>query len=262
MNLLFLGTGAADTQIQLYENSKSFRRNSSAIVNDDLLIDPGLHIFHYAEHNDCDRLFDNVKNIVVTHSHYDHFNPQNFRTIYEKTHCTLWADKACIRRLTEAFGNEFADSVKFVEMHPFITYDIGNYKVTSLPSNHATPDMEETTRVLLIEDGTRTLYYGCDSSWIPTKTWNFIKKKSINTLVLELTCGTLAYDDWRLFEHNTIDSLTLMLRMFKKYNCFADDVKYYTSHMAVTLHGTHEELEKILSEYDVTPAYDGMQISI
>lgn len=262
MKLLFLGTGAADTDMHFYEPSKNFRRNSSALVNDDLLIDPGPHIFHYAKEHGCEDLFDNVKNIIVTHSHYDHFNPDNFRRIYEKTNCTLWADKACIRRLAEAFGEEFTGSIKYVETTPCTTYKIGEYDVTPLFANHATPDFPEVTRVYLIEDGNRTLFYGCDSSWIPTKSWNFIKNKPINTLVLELTCGELAPDDWRLFEHNTIDMLELMIRMFKKYDRFADDVKFYTSHMAVTLHKSHAEIEERLSPMGVTPAYDGLQIEV
>ena len=262
MKLLFLGTGAADTDMHFFEPSINFRRNSSALVNNDLLIDPGPHIFHFADVNGRPDLFDNIKNIIVTHSHKDHFNPENFRRIYEKTGCTLWADRACIRRLTEAYGEEFASSINYVETLPLQTYDIGNYKVSSLYSNHATPDQAEVTRVYYITDGERSLYYGCDSSWIPTRSWNFIKEKPINTLVFELTCGDLAPDDWRLFEHNTIDMLELMMRMFKKFDRFADDVKFYTSHMAVTLHKSHAEIADRLAPMGVTPAYDGLEIDV
>lgn len=262
MKLEFLGTGAADTQIALYKTSKDFRRNSSALINDDLLIDPGPHIFHYVDTLGHDGMLGNVNNIVVTHSHYDHFNPDSFKKLHDMTGCTLWSDRACIRRLSEAFGEEYANSINFVETSPFKAYTIGNYSVTFLPSNHATPDADEIQRVLLIDDGSRMLFYGCDCSWIPTKTWNYMKDKPINTMIMELTCGTLAHDDWRLFEHNTIDSLLLMLRMFRKYDLFSDDVKYYTSHMAVTLHGSHDELCSLLEPYNITPSYDGMKIDI
>lgn len=262
MKLLFLGTGAADTDMNLFVDSIDFRRNSSALINDDLLIDPGPHIFQFAEVKGRPDIFDNVKNIIVTHSHKDHFNPENFKKIYEKTGCTLWSDKACIRRLAEAFGEDFANSINYVETSPLKTYDIGKYRVTSLYSNHATPDQAEITRVYYITDGERHLYYGCDSSWIPTRSWNHIKEKPINTVILELTCGDLAPDDWRLFEHNTIDMLELMMRMFKKYDRFADDVKFYTSHMAVTLHKSHSELMARLSPMGVSPAYDGLEIEI
>ncbi len=262
MKLLFLGTGAADTQIHLYEYSKSFRRNSCALVNDDLMIDIGPHALHFAETQGHADMFDNVKNIIITHAHKDHFDPENFKTVYEKTGCTLWGDKACITSLSKAFGEEFTQSIKFVETQPLTSYKIGDYDITCLYSNHATPNPEEVTRMYLVEQGGRILYYGCDSSWIPTRSWNLIKDKPINAFVTELTCGDLAPDDWRLFEHNTIDMLELMMRMFKKYNRFADDVKFYTSHMAVTLHKSHEDIEARLAPMGVTPAYDGLEIEI
>lgn len=262
MKLLFLGTGAADTQIHLYEDTKDFRRNSCALVNDDLLIDIGPHAFHFAETKRDETLFDNVKNIIITHAHYDHFNPENFKKVYERTGCTLWGNKACITSLSEAFGEEFAQSVKFVETTPLASYTVGNYNITALYSNHATPNPYEVTQMYLIEQNGRYLYYGTDSSWIPTRSWNLIKDKPINAFVTELTCGDLAPDDWRLFEHNTIDMLELMMRMFKKYGRFADDVKFYTTHMAVTLHKSHAEIEERLAPMDVTPAYDGLEIEI
>ena len=81
-------------------------------------------------------------------------------------------------------------------------------------------------------------------------------------MVIELTCGDLAPDDWRLFEHNTIDMLELMMRMFKKFDRFAADVKFYTSHMAVTLHKSHDEIVQRLAPMGVVPAYDGLEIQI
>ena len=56
--------------------------------------------------------------------------------------------------------------------------------------------------------------------------------------------------------------LELMLRMFRKYCCFAPDVRYYTSHMARTLHTDHQRLKEKLAPLGVTPAYDGMTITI
>ena len=43
MQLLFLGTGAADWPRDLTENKGEYRRWSSALVDDALLIDPGPH---------------------------------------------------------------------------------------------------------------------------------------------------------------------------------------------------------------------------
>ena len=49
MKLTFLGTGAADWNINSYDAMPFFRRNSSALIDGTLLIDPGPHVFHFAE---------------------------------------------------------------------------------------------------------------------------------------------------------------------------------------------------------------------
>ena len=81
-------------------------------------------------------------------------------------------------------------------------------------------------------------------------------------MVLELTCGETATYDWRIFEHNTPEMLDIMLTMFKKYNLFAPDVKYYVSHLARTLHTDHEGLVEYLKPMGVTPAYDGFSFEV
>ena len=278
MKLTFLGTGAADWDINAYTPGTEFRRFSSALVNDDLLIDPGPHILHFCRTEHRPDLLDHVKNIIVTHSHADHFSPKTVEALCVDRPVTLWGDAACMRKLVAALGSETAGRIHFVEIavRRQAPYSIGGYNVWSLRSNHLTEDNDEITRLYLIEapapaadnndpaapDRTRLLFYGCDSAWLPTETWNVMRDKPVNALVLELTCGEPAPDDWRIFEHNTLDMLKLMLAMFRKYGCFAPDVRYYTSHMARTLHTGHAALVQTLAPLGVTPAYDGLEIEI
>lgn len=264
MKLTFLGTGAADWDIRAYVPGQEFRRYSSALINHDLLIDPGPHIFHFAEHNGTPDMFEGVKHIIVTHTHPDHFCPDTVDRLCTDRDCTLWGDSACLRRLMVALGRERTAHIRFIETRvrrPY-PYFVGPYSVIPLRANHDTGDGEETPRLYLIGDGERLLYYGCDSAWIPTESWNVMKDQPINAMVLECTCGDLAPNDWRIFEHNTPQMLELMLATFRKYRYFAPDVRYYTSHMARTLHTDHETWRARLAPLGVTPAYDGMTVDI
>ena len=262
MKVTFLGTGAADWDINAYVPGQFHRRFSSALINEDLLIDPGPHIFHFCEHNGTPDLLDGVKNIIVTHSHADHFNSNTVERLCIGRECTLWADAACMRKRIRELGEETASKIKFVETRHGRNYVMGDYTVTSLRSNHATEDPDEDTRLYLVEQEGHILYYGCDSAWIPTVSWNIIKNRPVNAMVLELTCGETATYDWRIFEHNTPEMLDIMLTMFRKYNLFAPDVKYYVSHLARTLHTDHEGLVKYLEPRGVTPAYDGFSFEV
>ncbi len=299
MKLTFLGTGAADWDINAFAPGVEFRRFSSALVNDDLLIDPGPHIFHFAQYNGTPEMFRNVRNIIVTHTHSDHFCIDTVEKLCVGTDVTLWGDPACLRKLLKHSGPEKTGKMHIKEFGSPSgdPYSIGGYEIWPLRSNHETEDLEEITRLYLIgqtpehagggenskngESGNNSessnsgengetrkngeallLYYGCDSSWIPTASWNVIKNKPVNAMVLELTCGTAAPNDWRIFEHNTLEMLELMLKTFRKYNYFAPDVRYYVSHMARTLHAGHSELKKELEPLGVTPAYDGLTVTI
>lgn len=264
MQLTFLGTGAADWDINAYVPGQPFRRYSSALVNDDLLIDPGPHIFHFARENERPDMFDRVRNIIVTHTHSDHFCPETVETLCAGRDCTLWGDAACLRQLERALGPVRTGRIRFQETKacPPVPYTIGGYTVWPLRSNHDTGDPEETTRLYLVGDGKRLLYYGCDSAWIPTASWNIIRDQPVNAMVLECTCGELARNDWRIFEHNTLEMLELMLTTFRKYRYFAPDVTFYVSHMARTLHTDHEALQAYLAPLGVTPAFDGMCIEV
>ncbi len=263
MKLTFLGTGAADWDINAYAPGEPFRRFSSALVDRDFLIDPGPHIFHYATEAGEPGLLAGVKNIIVTHSHYDHFSPETVARLCLGRDCTLWANAACRRKLIRALGEEAASGISFVETALGQDYAVGDYKVTPLPAIHVTDDPLETdTRVYLVERAGRILYYGCDSAWMHTAAWNVIKTRPLNAMVLECTCGELARNDWRIFEHNTLEMLDLMLTMFKKYGHFAPDVRYYASHLARTLHGDHPSTAAALAALGVTMAYDGLTIDI
>ena len=262
MKVTFLGTGAADWDINSYSPEQFYRRCSSILINDDLLVDPGPNIFHFCETSGTPHLLNGVKNIIVTHSHWDHFNSAVTARLCVDKDCTLWADPACMRKLIRELGEETAAKINFVETKRNRDYEIGGYKVTSLRGNHATEDPDEDTRIYLIEEGGRILFYGCDSAWIPTVSWNVIRDKAVNAMVLELTCGETATYDWRIFEHNTPEMLDIMLTMFRKYNLFAPDVKYYVSHLARTLHTDHEGLVKYLEPRGVVPAYDGFSFEV
>ena len=73
MKLHFLGTGAADWKPELANASKDFRRYSSILIDDVLLIDPGPCIPEFMQTFDCPTLLDHCKHILTTHSHRDHY---------------------------------------------------------------------------------------------------------------------------------------------------------------------------------------------
>ena len=77
MKITFLGTGAADWNFNDHKDVKGFRRNSSALVDDCLLIDPNSDVFNALETFGKDS--SSIKYIINTHRHSDHFNVETIK---------------------------------------------------------------------------------------------------------------------------------------------------------------------------------------
>ena len=90
--ILFLGTGAADWKIE--DKGAFFRRNSAALINGELMLDCGAHIFDFAESAGNDELYTNVKNIIITHGHADHFCRESVLKLAENQKIRVGCDKA------------------------------------------------------------------------------------------------------------------------------------------------------------------------
>jgi glyoxylase-like metal-dependent hydrolase (beta-lactamase superfamily II) len=81
MKLHFLGTGAADWDISKANASQDFRRHSSMLVDGCLLVDPGACIFEFESTYGYTDLYAGVTDIVCTHKHGDHYNPETVKKL-------------------------------------------------------------------------------------------------------------------------------------------------------------------------------------
>lgn len=84
MELNFLGTSAADYSDKLkneYRNcfDKNFRRSSSINIGKSILVDCGPHTIDSL--NILGYKLEDIENILITHTHSDHFNYQNIEAI-------------------------------------------------------------------------------------------------------------------------------------------------------------------------------------
>ena len=109
---MFLGTGAADWVLKNDLGNPEFRRNSSALIDGELLIDPGPCVCNALNRFGIDA--DKIKYVIWTHTHSDHYCEDTVE--YLKSH------GAEIFDLSE--GGEFK---------------IGKYSITAMPGNHSVP---------------------------------------------------------------------------------------------------------------------------
>lgn len=222
MKITFLGTGAADWKREKHGTMPGFRRNSSVLIDDCLLIDPG------ADVPDALRSFgkdaQKIRFILNTHRHKDHYCEQT------------------------VFGLEQA---AFYPMRAGEVQTFGGYTVASLPANHATC---EGAVHLIVSDGERSLFYGLDGAWLTYDEVAAIKSRGVDLAVLDATIGDVP-GDYRIFEHNNLAMVIEIKQSLEKYVG-----RFVISHMARTLHTSQEELALRMKPHGIDVAFDGLEL--
>ncbi len=256
MKLEFLGTGAADYLLERDSENREFRRYSSLLIDDTILIDPGPHIFHYAESYGKPHLFDSVKTVIITHSHEDHLCAESVKRLSEIAPDCVFAGSAVSLEVIREGGAE----VRFEVIKPFERYAFGAYTIVPLYANHSTGRYDEQTMLYSIETETQKLYYGSDTGWIPNASWDYMVDREYDAMIFELTIGESS-NDYRIFGHTSLEMLKIMLRTIRvrdKKRCAVNyGCKFFTTHHARTLHFDQATLAATLAPLNVTPAYDG-----
>lgn len=266
MKLLFLGTGAADGVVGKPMGERVYRRCSSALIDRTLLIDPGPHIFDFAAQYGEAGLYDGVTDILCTHSHGDHFDPDTVAALLSHNpSLTLWGDDAIRRKLTR-LAPAVAAAIRFVPLTHGAWADIGDYRVLSVRSNHSTGEADEITLHHIIEHGGRRLFYGLDGAWLLRESWNVMRalEGEYHAMIFDVTCGT-SLDEFRVFEHNTIPMLSVMLEgmRHKNFHVIGEHTRLYAHHLARSLHAPdYETICAQLAPLGMTVAYDGLTIDI
>ena len=256
MEILFLGTCACDYSPLLqttYKDvfDKNARRSSCALINGRYLIDCGYHCLEELRIAKIDLA--QITDIFVTHFHSDHYNVECISQIAKASERTL-------RVWVRAGANVIAISnVEWKLMGKGIEYIVDeNVKVTGLLANH---NESVFPQHILLDVAGKKIFYALDGAWFLHETYYALKNTNLDFLVLDCTCGDYE-GDYRIGEHNSIPMIRLMLPSLKKWGAITEKTQVYASHLAPSLHKSHEETVEILQKDGVYVAYDGLSLQL
>lgn len=251
--ITFLGTCACDFSPRLETDlkdkfDKDARRSSSVLLDGKYLIDCGIHTLKCLEIQGVNK--DEITDIFITHTHDDHYDEKNINSLAcgRKEPLRVW--------LREGASPTGLENVEIKYMSLFEKYDLGEISITGLVANH---DKEASPQHFLIEKSDSSLFYGCDGAWLINDTYYHLKDKHLDVAVLDCTVGDYI-GDYRLAEHNSIPMIRLMLPSLKCIGAIDKNTKIYLSHIAPSLHKSHNETVEIAKELGAYVAYDGLTI--
>ncbi|MBO4886146.1 MAG: hypothetical protein IKS52_09550 [Clostridia bacterium] len=243
MKLKFLGTGAADWNGP--DERGEYRRLTSTLLDGCLLIDVTKTVLDMIPNPAA------VTDVFFTHSHGDHFDIDALRALAP---CRVYAH--------ESWAGEIeGEGLTVVPLSVGKPVEAACFTMIPMPSNHSTAREYETTLHYLVEKDGKRLLYATDGAWLINGEHHIIGKKVLDSAVFDATIGDGCEGDYRIFEHNSIDMIRLMLKTLYRMGRLREGAPVYLTHLARTLHPDQATLER-RTEKPFIVCHDGMEAVI
>ena len=278
MKFKFLGTGAAEGFPAMYcgcayceaarkSGGKDWRTRSQAMIDEDLLIDyPSDTFIHAMQY----RLrMDSVKYIFVTHSHLDHFAPEdatmrglafahNIReplvTVYGNEAVKKvydWAHETMIGKIKDGYTYRLLKAYEPVQAEA--------YTVIPLPVRH---DPNENCYIFVIRKGGKTILYVNDTGMLYEEVFDYLKEQKIYFDMVSLDCTMVENPVSDEGSHMGVDGVVRVIRRLRENGNLDEKTKLFANHFSHNGNPTQERLEKLLLPHGVMPAYDGLEVEL
>ncbi len=228
MRLVLLGTGAADYDWNRF-GEPGVRGSTSSLLNGHILIDCGVTGLRNLQRNGID--FGAVDALLVTHSHGDHFQPEQItelaRTPDRTKPLRVYASPEALAQLPATGDFEKR------ELAPGLHFQLGELNVTALPANHLTDFPTEQAYHFLFESAAGTLLYALDGAGLTKPEWLLIDGIKFDWIVID--CTMAEEGDWRIFEHNDRTVVRHLLATFRNRGMIDETTRVVLNHLARTL---------------------------
>lgn len=286
MEFRFLGTASASgfpnphcvcerCQAARQRGGKSIRRQASAMINDDLLIDLGPDIAWACA--DQDIHLANVRWILQTHIHHDHISPVHilWRTLPRAargTQPTQWfGSRQMLAAITSKLGvSALVADVEVGEptgLHQMTltpkrrweAFTAGPYRVLTIASTH--DDTIDSWLLAIERDGCRVLY-ATDTAPLPEGTWARVREAGWPRFDLVVLDHNEGFETFASTTHMGSGAVRQEMERLREAGLLSSETQVYATHFAHHSCGTHEEMQALAAPYGYQIAWDGLTLTL
>ena len=244
---------------------KEVRTQAQTLINDDLLVDFGQDNFYHFLKFNVD--FKKIKNILITHSHGDHFVPDELVMTkspygHNNIEYNIFGGRDCYEKFNSVASSSKA---KFNIVEPYQTFEVGRYTVTALPARHGT----ENPYIYIISDGDKYILYDHDSGIEHDEVYDYLEKSGIvfDLVISDCTNGYKHFDF--IHSHKSFKDNAYHKDRLEKSGNVTDKTVWIITHFShnglIDKNGapvSNEDLSRIASEMGMVSAYDGFEIEV
>ena len=270
MKLTYLGTAAAEGFPAVFCNckhcidarklgGKNIRTRSQAIINDDLLIDIPADTYSHFLNNGIQG--DLIKNLLITHSHSDHFYSTALKLrggAYAKEMRVPTLDVYCGQGVYDGASVIETKNIELNKINVFEPVTVGKYRVTSFPANHAKGD---DARFYLIE-GDKTILYAHDTGFFYDEVFKYFKENNVKLDLISMDCTNIDIPIEDIHPHMGIDNINRLVEKLTAMGVTDDNTVKVINHFSHNARPIHHELEERVKDYGYIVSYDGLTIEI
>lgn len=275
MKITYLGTAAAEGIPAVFCNCKTcqnarknggkdIRTRCQAMINDDFLLDypPDSYLHSLA----CGVSFDKVKYLAITHSHMDHFYPQDFIVRGDGYSHGMRAPRILVLAGEQAqkIFHEFTkyeitpaskQAISFITPAYYKPQTFGPYEITPLPAFHK---LDEAACIYLIRTGGKSILYAHDTGELYDEVYQFLSQKPLDLVSLDATFGPIACGGGHMgFANNQT-----VINRLREIGCVGENTLLVANHFTHNCHSLHADLVREAKKYGLLVAYDGFTLEI
>jgi len=220
-----------------------------------------------------------IRHLVISHGHCDHFQPEKVLDFAEKLSGPLqiygntmirdaldfaavygWDDQRLEHVTRDRCRNDTMHTVTLEQ--PF---NLDSVTVTPVPASHMIDRsftiLEQQALNFVFERDGKTLFYNLDSNWLLPKTLAFLSRYRFDIAIFDATWCDLTDIDIKGTGHHNFAMLEKTVGQFRERGMFSDNAVIVYSHLSTGNAPPHDETAERLARQGITLAYDGMVLA-
>ena len=269
MEIKYLGTAAAEAMPATFCNckycvearrlgGKNIRTRSQSIVDGKLLIDLPADTYYHFLQNGIEG--DKIEDLLITHSHGDHFYPTElylrvppFAHGMRAKELRLHANDKVCKTLEDGGAPK---NVRLCPMSPFETREIGDYSVTALPARHAFGE----GALFYIIKGEKTLLYAHDTGYFYDEVFDFIAQKGFKFDLASFDCTNVDITISDEGSHMGIENIERVIARLEAIGAIDGGTVKVINHFSHNANPLYHVLEERVADKGWLVSYDGMSV--
>lgn len=276
MEIKFLGTGAAEGFPSVFCNcdycnfartigASEYRMRSQILIDGCLSID--LPPEAYSNSLKYGFNLGDIKYILATHSHMDHFYAHDlilrgykYAQVNEPM-LQIFGNSEVKAVFTECTSRELkpqvASGIEFHELNSYQKILVGEYIVLTLPAQHS---KNEDCLLFYIERNGKGYLHLYDTARIEDKAFKFLAENHAKAQVVAIDCTFVENTASPQSRHMGIEDVMMMKHKLLSCGVIDSRTKIVITHFSHNGNPIRAHLAELEKKYNVIAAYDGMKI--